>query len=133
MLKILNLLPFTVVGWILCGLIMSYSLELFGETTALTIHAIFGPAAFVAVSLWYFRLKDHLHPLQAAFINGALVFLFDLVIVAMILGQGFDMFRSFVGLWLPLMLIVLMTWAAGHFVITGEDETVPPVPSNLAP
>jgi len=131
--KVVNLIPFTIAGWAICGLIMKYSLELFSYTAAITLHATLGPISFVLVMLWYYRLNEKLPPFQAALINGAFVFILDVVVVAMALGEGFGMFYSFAGFWLPLLLIILLTWATGHFIKKGEAETVPPVPANLAP
>jgi len=131
--KVVNLIPFTIAGWVLRALIMKYSLELFSTTAAITLHATFGPIAFVMVMLWYFRLNEKLPPFQTALINGAFVFILDVIVVAMALGEGFGIFYSFTALWLPLFLIILLTWATGHFVAKGEAETVPPVPANLAP
>ncbi len=130
--KVLYLLPFAAAGWALCGLIMKYSDEWFGMEAALTLHASFGPLAFVLVSLWYFRLEERLSPLYAALFCGAFVFVLDLVVVALAMGVGLSMFGSFVGFWLPLLLILLLVWATGHFVNEGEAETIPPIPANLS-
>ena len=130
--KVISLIPFAVAGWIICGLIMTLATEWFGLEMALVLHAVIGPLAFVAVSLWYFRLKDTVNPFYAAIFITAIVFLLDLIIVAMIMGEGFEMFQSFIGTWLPFMLILLFSWATGHFVKRGESETVPPIPQNLS-
>lgn len=130
--KAVLIFPFSIAGWILCGLIMAYTTEWFGFNMALILHATFGPLVFVAVFLWYFRLKETFSPFYAAILNTALVFLLDLVVVAGIMGVGFVMFQSFVATWLPFMLILLLTWSTGHFVKKGESETVPPVAPNLS-
>jgi menaquinone-dependent protoporphyrinogen oxidase len=52
-------------------------------------------------------------PLRAAILFAVLVGMFDLVIVASFIQHSLAMFQSFVGSWLPLLLIFVATWMTG--------------------
>jgi hypothetical protein len=52
--------------------------------------------------------------IAAAFV--AIVVLMDVIVVAMLVQHSFEMFTSFVGTWLPLVLIFGSTYLTGAIV-----------------
>jgi hypothetical protein len=71
------------------------------------------PAFAAAVSAFYFRKHRDVSPLRAASIVLAFIALVDFLLVALIILRSLDMFRSFLGTWLPLLLIFAATALAG--------------------
>jgi hypothetical protein len=101
------------VGWALCGATMALLLATTSLGTALLVHAVAAPVIFVFISASYFRGRYAWAPFRAATIFAVLVGLLDLVIVACFIQHSLVMFRSFVGSWLPLLLIFVATWMTG--------------------
>jgi hypothetical protein len=101
------------VGWALCRAIMAALLAATPIGTALVIHALAAPVVFGFVSASYFRRAGAWAPLRAAILFAVLAALFDLVIVACFVERSLAMFQSFLGSWLPLLLIFAVTWATG--------------------
>jgi hypothetical protein len=111
--KTLIILAHSMAGWILCGLTMGLGMRLFPLTTALIIHAIAAPLFFILLSWVYFRKFGFTTPLQTAIIFVAFVIFMDVFIVAAVIERSFEMFESFLGTWLPFLLIFLSTWKIG--------------------
>jgi hypothetical protein len=80
---------------------------------ALILHLIAAPLIFVAVSFLYFRRPSSLSPLYAAMVFVMTVAVFDLFVVALLIERSFAMFGSILGVWLPFVLIFLVSWATG--------------------
>lgn len=112
-----RLLTHGVVGWALCGALMAVLPRLIGITAALIIHVIAVPLIFTAVAWRYFRVRGARPPLPTAVVWTATVALLDLVIVAGLMQRGLEMFASVLGVWLPLVLIFLTTWATGEMMV----------------
>jgi hypothetical protein len=123
--KILVLLLFAIVGWMICGAIMGFGRELFDMQTTLILHAIGAPVAFALLSLWYFRIKHSLHPFIAAVGFITVVIVLDLFVVALMIEKSFDMFRSFVGTWLPFMLVFISVFSVGLYIKEAGSEALP--------
>jgi hypothetical protein len=103
----------TFVGWALCGATMWALLATTSLETALLVHLVASPVIFAFVSASYFRGQHAWAPLRAATVMAVLVGLFDLAIVASFIQHSLAMFQSFVGSWLPLLLIFAVTWMTG--------------------
>jgi hypothetical protein len=101
------------VGWALCGAMMAALLSVAPLGTALFVHALAAPLVFAIVSASYFRRREAWAPLRTSVTFVVLIALFDLVIVASFVQHSLAMFQSFVGSWLPLLLIFAATWATG--------------------
>jgi menaquinone-dependent protoporphyrinogen oxidase len=101
------------VGWALCGATMALLLAATSTSTALLVHALAAPIIFAAVAASYFRSPTAWSPLRTAILFAAVVGLLDLVVVANFIEHSLAMFQSFVGSWLPLLLIALATWTVG--------------------
>jgi hypothetical protein len=114
--KTLIILAHAMAGWILCGLTMGLGMRLFSLTTALIIHAIAAPLFFILLSWVYFRKFSFTTPLQTAIIFVAFVIFIDVFLVAAVIERSFEMFESFLGTWLPFLLIFLSTWKIGSIV-----------------
>jgi hypothetical protein len=101
------------VGWALCGAAMAALRAATSLRVALIARALATPVVFGVVSASYFGRRGAWAPLRAALVFAALVALFDLVIVACFVEHSLAMFRSFVGSWLPLLLVFAATWTTG--------------------
>jgi len=110
------ILGFSLVGWGLCGATMGIGMAVFGLQVALVVHAAAAPVIFAAISLVYFRRFACTTPLATAGMFLAIVALLDVVVVAMLVQRSFEMFTSFLGTWLPFMLIFASTYLTGVIV-----------------
>jgi hypothetical protein len=108
-----RVLVHSLVGWALCGATMAALLATASVGTALFVHALAAPAIFAGVSASYFRSSRAWAPLRTAIVFSVVVGLLDLVIVACFIQHSLVMFQSFVGSWLPLLLIFAATWMTG--------------------
>lgn len=113
-----RLLAHGAVGWALSAVTMAVLLQLGGRMAALVVHLLAAPLIFTAVAWHYFRDRGAREPLTAATVWAATVFLLDLVIIAGLVQRDFGMFSSILGVWLPLVLIFLSTWATGELMAT---------------
>ena len=102
-----------VVGWALCAAAMTGLLRVASPTTAMVMHAILVLAIFAAIARHYFAVRGAREPVATALAFAGIVVVLDLVVVAGLLHNGFAMFASFVGFWLPVLLIFCVTAAIG--------------------
>jgi len=114
--KTFIILAHAMVGWILCGLTMGLGMGLLSLTSALIIHAIAAPLFFILLSWFYFKKFSFTTPLQTSIIFMAFVIFMDVLIVAAVIEKSFKMFESFLGTWLPFLLIFLSTWITGSII-----------------
>ncbi len=119
--KTLIILAHAMVGWILCGLTMVFGMGYFSLTAALIIHAIAAPLFFILLSWVYFKKFSFTAPLQTAIIFVAIIIFMDVFIVAAVIERSFKMFESFLGTWLPFLLIFLSTWKTGSIIKTRKS------------
>jgi hypothetical protein len=119
--KTLIILAHAMVGWILCGLTMGLGMGYFSLTAALIIHAIAAPLFFILLSWVYFKKFSFTAPLQTAIIFVAIIIFMDVFIVAAVIERSFKMFESFLGTWLPFLLIFLSTWKTGSIIKTRKS------------
>lgn len=104
------------VGWAMCGATMGLGMAFFDTGAALIIHAAAAPIFFIGISLFYFRQPAALAPLAAASAMLGLVIFMDVFVVALFIEKSFDMFRSFIGTWLPFILIFFAVDTTGRAV-----------------
>lgn len=104
------------VVWALCGAIMFIGMSIWSMDTTLTIHAIGAPIIAGVVSLVYFKKFNYTSPLLTAVLFVGFVILVDFFLVAMIINKSFEMFQSFIGTWLPFILIFCATYVIGRLV-----------------
>ncbi len=108
------LIAFAVAVWAFCGAIMGIGRAVTSLEVTLVLHLIGAPIAG-AVAAWVFqRFVGGYAPLTvaAAFVGTAL--LLDLGLVAPVFERSFAMFSSVIGVWAPLALMFVASWAAGR-------------------
>jgi uncharacterized membrane protein YjgN (DUF898 family) len=111
--KVLILLIHAFVLWGICGAVMGIGMAVFGLQTALIIHAIAAPLISIVVSSLYFLKFNYTSPLATASVFLTVVVFMDLFLVALIISGSLDMFKSFVGTWLPFTLIFFASYLTG--------------------
>ena len=110
------LLAHGLVVWAICGAIMFIGMAVTTMQLTLIIHAIGAPIASALLAYRYHRKHGDFPPLQnAAFFVGVALFT-DLFLVALVIEKSFEMFTSFVGLWLPMILIFSAAFLIGNYV-----------------
>jgi hypothetical protein len=112
--QIIIILVFALIGWAACGATMGIGMALTTLKTTLIIHAIGAPIYFIVLSLIYFRKFGYTNPLATAAIFIGFVVAVDFFLVALVINKSLDMFRSFLGTWLPFILIFAATWVTGR-------------------
>jgi hypothetical protein len=80
---------------------------------ALIFHAIAAPIIAIIVSSIYYWKFNYTTPLQTAIVFVSFVIVVDVFLVAMVINNSFDMFRSFIGTWLVFILIFAATYLTG--------------------
>jgi len=111
--QIIIILIFALIGWAACGATMGIGMAVTTIDTTLIIHAVGAPVYFIILSLIYFRRFHFTRPLHTAVIFLAFVIVVDFFLVALVINKSLDMFRSFLGTWLPFILIFSATWLTG--------------------
>ena len=114
--QIVIILAFALMGWAACGATMGIGMILTTIESTLIIHAIGAPIYFIILSLIYFRKFSYTPPLATAVVFIAFVIFVDFFLVALVINQSLNMFRSFFGTWLPFLLIFTATWVTGYIV-----------------
>lgn len=109
------LLAHAFAGWVLCGAIMGIGMTLTSIGNTLVLHAIGAPVIFGLLSLNYFRKFNYTTPLQTAIVFVSFVIFMDVFVVALLIEESFEMFRSVLGTWIPLFLIFISTYLAGLY------------------
>lgn len=110
------------VGWGLCAATMGALLESVGTSTAILWHAISTPLLFTAVAWHYFRLPGARDPLPTALLFVLSVGLLDLIVVGGLLQHSLTLLTSVLGTWLPLALVMLVTWTVGEVMSMMPDR-----------
>jgi len=107
------ILAFAIVGWAYCGALIGVGRLFFTMDTTLIIHAIGAPVGFAVLSWIYHRHIGFARPLHSALMFLAVVVALDIFPVAIVFEGSFAMFRSFMGTWLPWVLIFASTLLVG--------------------
>jgi hypothetical protein len=114
--NILLMIGYSFIGWMLCAATMGIGMAVTTMNTTLVIHAIAAPCFFALVSLVYFSRHHFLSPLKTALAFLGFVMIMDFFLVALVINHSLEMFTSFLGTWLPFILIFLSTWITGELV-----------------
>lgn len=117
------LLAHVFVGWALCTATMGISMATTTEQNALIIHAAAAPVIAVAVSLIYFGKFNYTTPLQTALAFVGFIILMDFFVVALVVLKSLEMFTSFIGTWLPFILIFTSTYLTGLYLTRKKPTT----------
>jgi hypothetical protein len=110
------ILVFAFIGWAACGATMGIGMALTSIDVTLIIHAIGAPIYFIILSLIYFKKFNYTKPITTAAFFISFIIIVDFFLVAMVINKSLDMFRSFLGTWLPFILIFVSTWTTGKLV-----------------
>ncbi len=116
---------FALVGWALCAASIGVGFAVTTQTNALIVHAIVAPLVFAGLSWVYFTRFCYTTPLVTAALFLGIVAALDLLVVAAFILRSFAMFGSFLGTWLPFVLIFAATWTTG-FAIGRQGEAACP-------
>jgi hypothetical protein len=115
--KAIVIFIFALIGWGLCGAIISIGRSVTTMEITLIVHAIGVPVIFGALSLVYFRFFHYTSPLQTAAIFVSIAVLMDFFVVATFIEKSYAMFASILGTWIPFGLIFASTYLAGRLVL----------------
>lgn len=113
--KVAIILAHAFVGWAYCGALVGVGRQFLAMDTTLIIHAIGAPVGFAVLSWIYHRYFGFTRPIQTAWMFLAVVVALDIFPVAIVFEKSFAMFQSFIGTWLPWILIFASTWVVGVF------------------
>lgn len=111
--KILKMLPYAFVGWILCGAMVGIGRELTTIENALIIHLIGAPIVFAVLTKIYYKKNNNLSSLHLAIYMLSFVILMDIFVVSLLIEKNFDMFKSLIGTWIPFVLMFLAIFLVG--------------------
>ena len=111
---------FGLIGWILCGLTMGLGPYVIAMPILLIVHAVMAPVFFIILSWIYFRKFSYTGPLATASIFIGIVIGLDFFLVAPVFIKSYDMFKSFIGTWLPFFLIFISTYLTGRLTARNE-------------
>jgi len=117
------ILVFAFIGWAACGVTMGVGMALTSIDATLIIHAIGAPIYFIILSLIYFKKFNYTKPIATAALFISFVIIVDFFLIALIINKSLDMFRSFLGTWLPFILIFVSTWMTGKLVNRQSSGT----------
>ena len=117
--KILILLAHAFVGWLLCAATMGTGMAVTTLQTTLVVHAVGAPIFFFLVSWLYFSRFRYTSPLQTALVFVGFVMIVDFFLVALLINRSLAMFASWLGTWLPFVLIFGSTLATGTVIKAG--------------
>ncbi len=107
----LIILVFGLIGWALCGAIMFIGMALTPDMQlVLVVHAVGAPIIFGLLTWLYTVRFGYTKPLLTAVVFLAIVVFMDFFIVSLLINKSFDMFTSFLGTWLPFLLIFSSTY-----------------------
>ena len=114
--KIVILLIHALIVWALCGATIGIGRSITTMEVTLIVHAIGAPVFAALISLFYYRKFNFTTPLTTAFIFLLFVIVMDAGLVAPVFEKSYDMFKSPLGMWIPLTLIFLATYFTGLIV-----------------
>lgn len=107
----LIILAFGLVGWALCGAIMFIGMALTPNMQlVLIVHAVGAPIVFGLLTWIYTTRFGYTKPWVTAVAFLLIVVLMDFFVVSLLINKSFDMFTSFLGTWLPFLLIFSSTY-----------------------
>lgn len=114
--KTLIILAHAFIGWFLCAMIMAVGPALTSMQNTLIIHALAAPLIFGVLSFLYHKKFNYTSPFVTAVIFTLFVIFVDVLLVAAVILKDFAMFKSFIGTWLPFLLIFLASWVVGESI-----------------
>jgi len=107
-----RLLAHGLAGGATCAAAMASLLLITSPGIAITLHTILAPAVFLAAAVLYFRVRGAREPLPTALTFGSLMLLLGAI------PHRLALLDSFTATWLPLLLVIGVTWATGALLST---------------
>ena len=102
------------IGWAICGATVGIGREVMPMTATLIVHAIVAPLAFGLLTWHHVKRFPESSPLGTGLFMMALVVALDALVVAPLFEHSYEMFRSFLGTWLPFLLILAASYCAAR-------------------
>jgi menaquinone-dependent protoporphyrinogen oxidase len=102
-----------VVGWVPCALAMDTVLRTAGIGAAVAIHAVLAPLVFALVAVHYFHPSGAREPLASAVTFASIASGLDIALATVRPGFG-----TVLGTLVPVVSILLVTWAIGGMMST---------------
>jgi hypothetical protein len=112
--QMLILVTHGLAGWALCAATIGIGMAVAAQQIALIVHAIAAPLIFAVIAWFYFTRFNYTLPLYTAEAFVLMVVLMDVFVVAMLIQKSFAMFESFLGAWLPFILIFISTLVTSY-------------------
>lgn len=129
-----RLLRHGAIGWAICAGLLAALLRIDGSGLAAAVHAVAVPLVFAAVAFHYFKARGAREPLVTALGFAAIFAGLELVVAGASSGGDFAVLGKFVRFWLPLGLLVLVTWTTGAVrLMIPEPKLPPPQPRATHP
>lgn len=126
--KIIVIASFALIGWGICGAIISIGRSVTTMETTLIVHAIAVPIVFGVLSFFYHRFFHFTRPVQTGLIFMGLAIILDAGIIAPFAEKSYSMFSSILGTWIPFGLIFLATLLVGSLTLqAGKNRRSIPV------
>jgi hypothetical protein len=116
----LTLIGFALAGWAICGATIGIGRQLLSMEATLHLHAVVAPVAFFVLAWWYSR---RFPATSAGRVSGTMLGIvvgLDAFLVAPFIEQSYDMFRSWLGTWLPFALILVAAYAGARRGLRGR-------------
>ncbi|MBN1823785.1 MAG: hypothetical protein JW803_05645 [Endomicrobiales bacterium] len=111
--KTIVILIHALIGWALCGSVISVGRQMTSAWNALVVHLLLAPVFFAIVSQVYFKFFNYTKPFFTACVFTLFVISMDFFVVAMLIEKSYDMFLSPISTWVPFGLILLSTFTVG--------------------
>ena len=111
--KIIKIIPYAFIGWMLCGAIVAIGREITTIENTLIIHLIGAPIIFAVLTKMYYKKNNKVSPLHLAIYILSFIILIDFFVVSLMIEKSFDMFKSLIGTWIPFVLMFLSILLVG--------------------
>ncbi len=106
----ITLIGFALAGWLICGATIGVGRQILSMQSTLIVHAIVAPTVFLVLAWSYSRWFPAIRPIRVSGTMLSVVVSLDAFLVAPFIEHSYAMFGSWLGTWLPFVLIV----AAAH-------------------
>ena len=110
------LLITALVVWGLCGATIAIGQALTSMEATLIIHAVMAPVFSGIGTYIYLKKVKTISPLSISLTFLLFIMIVDASVVAPVFQKSYDLFRSFLGTWLPFLLIFLASYVTATVV-----------------
>jgi hypothetical protein len=110
----LTLMGFSILGWIICGATIGIGRQVMPMQATLIVHAIVAPVAFWVLAWCYSRWFPTISAKRVSGTMLGTVVALDAFLVAPFIEHSYAMFRSWLGTWLPFLLIAVAAYVGSR-------------------